>query len=76
MFEANARELKMMSTVPLPSMEDTKTELAVLTGNKENLLTEYRSARSQTREYQTIKKNVDALLSVPKVAITKIHFEI
>lgn len=65
-----------MSTVPLPSMEDTKTELAVLTGNKENLLTEYRSARSQTREYQTIKKNVDVLLSIPKVAITKIHFEI
>ena len=32
----------------------------------ETLLAEYRAARSQSQEYETIKKNVDTLLSVPK----------
>ena len=66
LFEAAARELKRMGTVPLPSTESMKTELAALAGKKETLLTEYRAARSQAQEYETIKKNVDTLLSVPK----------
>ena len=66
LFEAAARELKRMGAVPLPSMESMKTELAALAAKKETLLAEYRTTRSQAQEYETIKKNVDALLSVPK----------
>ena len=66
LFEAAARELKRMGAVPLPSTESMKTELAALVGKKETLLAEYRAARSQAQEYETIRKNVDALLSVPK----------
>ena len=43
-----------------------KTELVALAGKKDTLLAEYRAARNQAQEYETIKKNVDALLSVTK----------
>ena len=76
LFEAAARELKRMGAVPLPSTESMKTELAALAAKKDTLLAEYRTARSQAQEYETIKKNLDALLSVPKAEITKIHLEI
>ena len=66
LFEAAARELKRMGAVPLPSTESMKTELAALAVKKETLLAEYRAARSQAQEYETIRKNVDAFLSVPK----------
>ena len=66
LFEASARELKRMGAVPLPPTESMKTELATLAGKKDTLLAEYRAARSQAQEYETIKKNVDTLLSVPK----------
>ncbi len=66
LFEAAARELKGMGAVPLPSTESMKTELAALTGKKDTLLAEYRTARSQAHEYETIRNNVDALLSMPK----------
>ena len=66
LFEAAARELKRMGAVPLPSTESMKTELATFAEKKKALLAEYRAARSQAQEYETIKKNVDALLSVPK----------
>lgn len=62
LFEAAARELKRKGDVPLPSTESMKTELAALAGKKDALLAEYRAARSQTHEYETIKKNVDTLL--------------
>lgn len=65
LFEAS-RELKRMGAVALPSTESMKTELAALAGKKDTLLAEYRAARSQSQEYETIKKNVDTLLSVPK----------
>ena len=68
LFEAAARELKRMGAVPLPSTESMKTELAALSGKKEALLVEYRAARSQAQEYEIIRKNVDALLSVPKLS--------
>ena len=76
LFEAAARELKKMGAVPLPSTEGMKTELAALAGKKDNLLAEYRAARSQAQEYETIRKNVDALLSVPDAEIKRIHLEI
>ena len=66
LFEAAARELKRMEAVPLPSTESMKKELAELTAKKDVLLAEYRTARSGVQEYETIRQNVDALLSVPK----------
>ena len=32
----------------------------------QTLLAEYKSARAEAQEYETVKQNVDALLSVPK----------
>ena len=66
LFEAAARELKKLGAVPLPSTESMKKKLAELTAKKDALLAEYRAARSEAQEYETIRQNVDALLSVPK----------
>ena len=42
LFEAAARELKRLGTVPLPTTESMKTELAHLNAEKERLLAEYK----------------------------------
>jgi len=66
LFEAAARELKRLGAVPLPTMESMKTEIANLNAEKERLLAEYKTARTEAQEYDTVKQNVDALLAVPK----------
>ena len=66
LFEAAARELKRLGAVPLPTTENMKTELANLNAEKEQLLAEYKAARTEAQEYDTVKQNVDALLTVPK----------
>ena len=66
LFEAAARELKRLGAVPLPTTESMKTELANLSAEKERLLAEYKTARTEAQEYDTVKQNVDALLAVPK----------
>ena len=66
LFEAAARELKRLGAVPLPTTESMKTELATLSAEKERLLAEYKTARTEAQEYDTVKQNVDALLTVPK----------
>lgn len=66
LFETAARELKRLGAVPLPTTESMKAELAALNAKKEKLLAEYKTARSEAQEYETIKQNVDTLLSVPK----------
>ena len=43
-----------------------KTELANFTAEKERLLAEYKAARTEAQEYDTVKQNVDVLLAVPK----------
>ena len=58
--------MKKLGAVPLPSAERMEKELSELTVRKEALLAGYRAARSEAREYETIRQNVDALLSVPK----------
>lgn len=75
LFEAAARELKKLGTVPLPSTERMEKELAALTERKDTLLAEYRTARSQAQEYEITKQNVDTLLAAPK-EISKNHLEI
>ena len=71
LFEAAARELKRLGAVPLPTTESMKTELANLNTEKERLLTEYKAARTEAQEYDTVKQNVDALLTVPKEQVQK-----
>ena len=66
LFEAAARELKRLGAVPLPTTESMKKDLANLTTEKERLLAEYKAARTEAQEYDTVKQNVDALLAVPK----------
>ncbi len=66
LFEAATRELKRLGAVPLPTTENMKTELANLNAEKEQLLAEYKAARTEAQEYDTVKQNVDALLTVPK----------
>ena len=66
LFEAAARELKWLNAVPLPSTERLNAEFAALASKKETLLAEYKSARAEAQEYETVKQNVDVLLSVPK----------
>ena len=61
-----ARELKRMGTVPVPTTESMKKELAALTAQKEALLSEYRAVRSEAQEIGTIRQNADALLAAPK----------
>ena len=62
LFEAATRELKRLGAVPLPTTESMKTELANLNAEKERLLAEYKAARTEVQEYDTVKQNVDALL--------------
>ena len=42
-------------------------ELSALSAKKEALLAEYKSTRAEAQEYETVRQNVDALLSVPKM---------
>ncbi len=65
LFEAAARELKRLGAVPVPSADRMKAKLAELGIRKEQLLTEYRSVQRTEKEYETIKQNVDMLLSQP-----------
>ncbi len=57
---------QVSGAVPLPTTESMKTELANLNAEKERFLAEYKAARTEAQEYETVKQNVDALLTVPK----------
>lgn len=65
LFEAAARELKRLGAVPVPSADRMKAELTELGSRKEQLLIDYRTAQNAVREFETIKQNVDMLLSQP-----------
>ena len=66
LFEASARALKGMEIDKLPSAEKMKAEHDILSVQKEQFYTEYKTARQEAKEYSVIKQNVDSLLSVPK----------
>lgn len=76
LFEAVARELKRLGTVPLPTTESMKTELANLNAEKERLLAEYKAARAEAQEYETVKQNVDGLLTVPKRPAVNLNYDL
>ncbi|MDL2301902.1 relaxase/mobilization nuclease domain-containing protein [Lachnospiraceae bacterium OttesenSCG-928-D06] len=66
LFEAAVKALKEMNAETLPSAEKMKAEFETLAADKKKFYSEYKTARQETKEYATIKKNVDNLLSVPK----------
>lgn len=76
LFEAATRELKRMGAVPLPTTESMKTELANLNAEKERLLAEYKAARTEAQEYETVKQNVDGLLTVPKRSAVNLNYDL
>ena len=63
LFEAAARELKRLGAVPLPAAEKLEAELSELTARKGTLYAQYTAAKRQAKEYDTIKRNLDILLS-------------
>lgn len=66
LFEAAARALKQMGVQKLPDTAALQAERDTLTEEKQKEYGEYQKIRSQTKEMDTIKRNVDSLLSVPK----------
>ena len=76
LFEAAARELKRLGAVPLPTTESMKKELANLNAEKERLLAEYKAARAEAQEYETVKQNVDGLLTVPKRPAVNLNYDL
>ena len=66
MFEAAARELKRLDTVPLPATKRLRAEMDELTARRTALQSEYRKAKREEREYDTLRQNVEALLEKPR----------
>ena len=63
LFEAAARELRRMGDVPIPTTDRIEQELAHLSERKIERAAEMTTARKESRGYETIKKNVDMLLT-------------
>ena len=66
MFEAAARELKRLDVVPLPATKRLRAEMDELTARRTALQSEYRKAKREEREYDTLRQNVEALLEKPR----------
>lgn len=67
LFETAAREIKKAGLTKLPSSEKLKVELDGLAARKTVLQAELRNVQRKEKEYDTIRRNVDALLGRPKV---------
>ena len=68
LFEAAARECKRLGAVPLPTTESMKTERARLTAERERLLADYKTAQTETKKYEAVKRNAEKLLSIRDVS--------
>lgn len=66
LFEAAIKSLKQMGVERLPSIAELKKELIVANATKETLYTDYLKIKSEAKELNTVKRNVDSLLSDPK----------
>ena len=74
LFEAVAKEIKKAGLTKLPSAEKLKAELDGLSARKTALQTELRKIQLEEKEYDTIQKNIDILLSIQnKRSKTKKH---
>lgn len=65
LFESAAKALKQMGVQKLPNVAALKKEMDSLTAEKQQEYGEYQKIRVQAKELDTIKRNVDQLLSVP-----------
>lgn len=74
LFEAAARALKQMGVQKLPDTSALQKERDTLMAEKQKDYTEYQKIRKQAKEMETIKRNVDSLLSIPKLE-EKVHVE-
>lgn len=66
LFEASTRALKEMGVGKLPSAERLKADMDELAARKAALQAEHGKAQKEAREYDTLRQNVDILLSQPK----------
>ena len=64
LFEAAAREIKKSGLAKLPSSDKLKAELDGLSACKTSLQTELRKIRQEEKEYDTLRQNVDSLLTL------------
>ena len=76
MFEAAAREIKKAGLTKLPSAEKLKTELDGLAARKTALQTELRKVQREEKEYDTLRQNVDSLLSKKAILEEGIDLEL
>lgn len=65
LFEAAAKSLKQIGVEKLPNISELKKELAAAQATKEALYTDYLKIKSEAKELDTVKRNVDSLLSTP-----------
>ena len=68
LFEAAARECMRLGAVPLPTTESMKTELVRLTAERKRLLADYKTAQTETKKYEAVKRNAEKLLSIRDVS--------
>lgn len=66
LFESAAKSLKQMGVQKLPDISTLKKEMDSLTAEKQQEYGDYQKIRTQARELETIKRNVDQLLAVPQ----------
>ena len=65
LFESAAKALKQMGVQKLPDIAAIKKEMDSLTAEKQQEYGTYQKIKVQAKELDTIKRNVDQLLSVP-----------
>lgn len=64
LFEAAARDIKKVGLARLPSAEKLKAELDGLAARKTALQTELRKIQREEKDYDALRRNVDAVLDV------------
>ena len=69
LFEAAAREIKKAGLTKLPSAEKIKAELNEFTTRKTALQVELRKIQREEKEYDALRRNVDALLDVSMMQV-------
>ena len=66
LFEAAAKHIKSAGLDKLPSAEKLKAEMDALAARKAALQAEHQKAQKEEREYDTLRQNVDVILSPNK----------
>lgn len=69
LYEAAAKEIKKAGLAKLPSAEKLKAKLNELTARKTALQVELRKIQREEKEYDALRRNVDALLDVSMMQV-------